>query len=460
MKKNGMTFALLSAFSITAQAASVDLAAVVADIAKQHGYSFFTQGVPKPQYVTLGESAKISDLPTRLQVLAGQAPCADIVLRRTEIGVRYKEDGSQCRLPVLAASVVSADQVPAPEAANKSEPEWNSLEQIGDLFINPKYMSKKQAAWLEQIKADRERARNNPAPAEATAAPPAREKVPNEKALAKEATIPSLEKQRLMASKDWERTGVAPELVSAGGQIEYAYSQSRPTITCAPLHICTMSFIAGESITSMSIGDSVRWLAQSTTAGQRPVVVVKPTQAGLATNLVVTTDKGRVYYLHLVSSKTDYVPMISFYDPESIVTDMRQQAEMESARRKAEELAKSKAVVADLGKVTDPTKLDFGYRCKGDADFKPVRLFSNDTHTFIQMPPDMKSSDAPAVFNSTSGRLELLNSRLSNGYYVVDGKPQKIKLVVGPDGEGAQVECTHQSKSKDSFTHSSPFFGG
>lgn len=403
---------------------SGDVGEVVVNIANKHGYRHFFEGKPKPAFVHL-DSAPGASLTQLLEIVAGQvSSCAYIVLRPDEIGVRYKPEG---------------------ECTRKQEA-WSPMVQVGpDLLVNPKYMTEKQAAWLTKVKTEAEVAKANVAPVE----PPApKEKVIEKSRLdAKNPPIPSQEKLRLAASKEWERTGVAPELVGSGGQIEYAYNQSRPTVTCAPLHICTINFIAGESITSMSIGDSVRWLAQSTTAGQKPVVVVKPTQAGLATNLVVTTDKGRVYYMHLVSSKTDYVPLISFYDPDAMVTDLRVQAEIEQTRRKAEEAAKDRAVVSDLGKGTDPVDLDFGYSCEGKAPFKPSRIFSNATHTYIQMPPEMKSVDAPAVFNTSSGSLELLNSRLKNGYFVIDGKPQKIKLLVGTESAGKFIDCARQAKS-------------
>jgi P-type conjugative transfer protein TrbG len=168
----------------------------------------------------------------------------------------------------------------------------------------------------------------------------------------------------------------------------------------------------GEAVTSMSIGDTVRWLLQNATAGSKPVMMMKPTQAGLSTNLVVTTDKGRIYYMHLVSSKTEYVPMVSWYDPAAMTRDLsaeaqasaRQKAEFEAtmaATKMAAEQAKAQRVVADksVGKL-DPTTLDFGYTCTGEAAFKPTRVFANDTHTFIQLPPGASASDAPAVFNS------------------------------------------------------------
>jgi len=264
------------------------------------------------------------------------------------------------------------------------------------------------------------------------------------------APVPLSSKATEDASQEWLQTGIAPSLVGTNGQVMYPYGQSRPTITCSPLHICVINLMTGEHITNMSIGDSVRWLVQSASAGDLPVVVVKPTAAGLVTNLVVTTDAGRVYYMTLVSAAHDYVPQIGFYDPQQLVINMQQQAAQARAAEEAKIEAKKKAVVAPMGGI-DPASLDFDFTCKADggradlenADLKPVRVFAGGGHTYLQMPPDMKYTDAPAVFNVTNDQTELLNSRLVHGYYIIDGLPQKFKLVVGVGKAARSVTCRH-----------------
>lgn len=268
--------------------------------------------------------------------------------------------------------------------------------------------------------------------------------------------LPAADAARLAAAQRWEQTGVADALVGAGGTVEYPYGYSRPTITCAPLHVCAVALQDGEAATSVSIGDTVRWLLQTTTAGAKPVMMIKPTQAGLSTNLVVTTDKGRIYYMHLVSSKTEYVPLVSWYDPAAMTHDLnvetqvltRQKAELETsiaATKIAAEQTKAQRVVDDksVGKL-DPTTLDFGYSCTGEAAFKPALVFANGTHTFIQLPPGASAGDAPAVFNVSNNETELLNARLVNGYYIIDGKPTKLSLVLGV---GASAQTAYCEKS-------------
>lgn len=264
------------------------------------------------------------------------------------------------------------------------------------------------------------------------------------------APIPLSWRATSAAAQTWLQTGNAPSMVGTNGEVMYAYGQSQPTITCAPLHICLINLLPGEHITNVSIGDSVRWLVQTADAGQAPVVVVKPTADGLSTNLAVTTDAGRVYYMNLVSDKHTYVPQIGFYDPQQLVINMQSQA----VQQRVAEAAKKEGVIAPLGQV-DPSTLDFNYACTpGDGhadperdDLMPVRVFAGGGHTYLQMPGGMKYTDAPVVFNVSDDDTELMNSRLVHGYFIIDGLPQKFKLVVGVGKSSRSVICLHEQIS-------------
>lgn len=249
------------------------------------------------------------------------------------------------------------------------------------------------------------------------------------------------------AAVQWLKTGVASELIGTNGAVMYAYGQSRPTITCAPLHICTITLLDDEHITNVSIGDSVRWLVQPTNAGNRPVIVVKPTVSGVITNLVVTTDAGRIYYMTLASKRADYVPLVGFYDPQKLVINLQQQANQAAATIKAKVEQQQETIASSLGNV-DPATLDFNYTCDNVSNsIKPVRVFSGNGHTYMQMPADMKYTDAPAVFNTSGSNTELMNSRLVHGYYVIDGVPSKFKLVLGVGNNAVSEQCTHSKSS-------------
>lgn len=239
-------------------------------------------------------------------------------------------------------------------------------------------------------------------------------------------------------------------LVGTNGVVMYAYGESYPTVTCAPLRVCVIRLIAGEHISNLAIGDSVRWLIASAQAGAgadaTPVVITKPTAADLVTNLAITTDAGRVYYLTLRSDPRRYVPEIGFYDPQQIVIRLSEQR----AAAEAKAAARNDAVVDDLGAV-DPATLDFGFSCKAqnqDAErWLPIRVFAGAGHTYVQMPEALAFGDAPALFNLIgSGRhtqTELINSRLLHGYYVIDGVPRRFELLVGVGKAARTVTCAH-----------------
>lgn len=256
--------------------------------------------------------------------------------------------------------------------------------------------------------------------------------------------LPTIEQKRLAALRDWEASGVAEALVGQNGAIEYPYGYARPVISCAPLHVCTIMLMSGESITSLSLGDTVRWLAQQSTAGNKPVIVVKPVQAAISTNMVVTTDAGRVYYMHLVADKSQYVPMVSFYDPAAMMRQEHAAIAAAEAAKAAAEMAKAKRdqeVIASFKPGFDPAKLDFDYRCRGNEDLLPARVFGSETHTYLQMPKDQKAKDAPAVFAMRGEQTELVNLRTKGDYYVIDGRPAKFQLLLGVGSDQRAVTC-------------------
>ena len=254
------------------------------------------------------------------------------------------------------------------------------------------------------------------------------------------------------AAENWGETGTATTMIGDDGEVMYPYGASRPIVTCAPLHICLIKLLPGEKVSNLSIGDTVRWKVQAATAGKYPIVVVKPTLPGITTNLSIMTDAGRVYYLTLRSDKRgQYVPEIAFYDPQQMVEHVAQQESEQAAADAAAMARKKDAAVATLPGM-DPASLDFDYKIKADEGAtRPVRVFSSAGHTYIQMPPDLSYSDAPAIFAITNNEQQLANFRMVGAYYVIDGIPAEIKLVLGAGSHAQTVDIKHQAKSGSSF---------
>ena len=213
-----------------------------------------------------------------------------------------------------------------------------------------------------------------------------------------------------------------PALVGADGEIRYAYGESHPEIRCAPLHLCVIALLRHEQIVNLSLGDSVRWLAQPAQAGDRPIIVLKPTTAGLRTNLVVTTSDGHLYYMDLVSGHTRFVPEIGFYDPRALLQTAHS--------GQAFQAGPARTVVASLPGVS-LADLDFAYWWKGPRAERPVRVFSAHGKVYIQMPAHIRYGNAPAVFVVDHGAEQLVNYRMAGDYFVVDQLFQEARLVLG-----------------------------
>ncbi len=251
------------------------------------------------------------------------------------------------------------------------------------------------------------------------------------------------------ASDEWLATGMAPALAGTNGEVMYPYGQSHPTITCAPLRVCVIELIPGERITNIAIGDSARWLVEETMAGSTPVLNIKPTAAGLETNLSIATTS-RLYYLTLVSDKTTYTPMVGFYDPAMIAAQTQQAAQAVAAVRAMRAATVKRRTVLPLGEV-NPARLNFDFGCDvphhwwqqspPHPDFFPTRVFQGGGHTYLEMPRHMKWGVAPAVFAVEGGQTALVNSRLVHGYIVIDGEPVKFQLAVGAGDHARVVVC-------------------
>lgn len=244
----------------------------------------------------------------------------------------------------------------------------------------------------------------------------------------------TLEDAAVSQARKWQETGVAKPIMSDDGKILFPFGQYLPSITCAPLRACDIELEAGELVTGKPLaGDTVRWKispAESGSGNKKVThVVVKPTDTNLDTNLIITTDR-RTYHLRLVSTanEKDYLNRVGFYYPEDIAE------EWDTSARHAEKEAKDKdkLVVSDLP-ATSVDKLDFEYSFEADKDaIKPLRAFNDGTRVFIQMPEEMRSTEAPILLlYDKAGNPSVVNYRVKDLYYIVDKLFDKAVLVAG-----------------------------
>lgn len=168
----------------------------------------------------------------------------------------------------------------------------------------------------------------------------------------------------------------------------------------------------GETITSIAAGDTARWTVGDTSSGagegKRVHILVKPFSAGLATNLVIATDR-RTYHLQLTSTPGTAMAGLSWTYPADELLAIR--------RKEVEDKA-----IAPVAAGLDVQRLSFAYVMTGDAPaWRPLRAFDDGRQTFIEFPADIGTGEVPPLFViGDKGEAELVNYRMMGRFYVVD----------------------------------------
>lgn len=231
------------------------------------------------------------------------------------------------------------------------------------------------------------------------------------------------EHENLAVARSWidgRRDRASP---GADGSVVFRLGTSMPSVICAPLYVCDIALQPGEAVSDVKVGDPVRWRITPATSASTTHVIVKPSDIGLQTNLIVATDR-RVYNIRLVSREHDWMPSVSFSYPEDEAAAWAR-VQSENARRTAE------SVIPSTGESID--RLDFGFRLKGDKPaWRPVRVYSVSGKTIIQFPRAMQHDEAPALVAIGPGKEhQLVNYRTDGDRYIVDKVLTRAILVAG-----------------------------
>ena len=209
----------------------------------------------------------------------------------------------------------------------------------------------------------------------------------------------------------------------------------------APGQVSDIALQPGETLVSVSAGDTVRWVVGDTHSGSggsgRAHVLVKPIGADLSTNLMIATDR-RTYHLELESVDGGYMAALSWRYPADELAGL-------TARNE-------RAVAREAGSIGSGLKLEglnFDYRMSGDSPaWKPVRVFDDGRQVFIQMPENIMATDMPPLFVlGEDGDAELVNYRVRSNYYVVDRLFRAAELRLGTSNQTIVRISRHERRS-------------
>lgn len=222
----------------------------------------------------------------------------------------------------------------------------------------------------------------------------------------------------------------------------YAYTPDAIyTLYGAPGRVIDIQLQPGEKLSGPVIaGDTVRWVVGTTIsrngAGTVTHVLVKPIQAGIETNFIITTDR-RSYHLIGKSLNRNFLPTVAWTYPHDEMAKF-------DAYNPDNQTSSDMLAAGDIS----PDRLNFKYKIKPEDKYSwtPIRVFDDGTKTYVQMSPDMKNTEAPVLFIKGKEGLNLVNYRVKGDYYVVDrlfeegefrcGKDEIVKIHRGSETAG------------------------
>lgn len=217
-----------------------------------------------------------------------------------------------------------------------------------------------------------------------------------------------------------ENVGYTQDAINAQGDstMVFSYSPSQLyKIYCKLNYLTDIALKPGEPITFVGGGDTGQWMLDTATIDGTAHLYLKPIARNAKTNIIINTTHHS--YQMLCEESDWYNPMVKWsYGSEAI---------MESLARQKQNAALYTATVAS----TD--NLNFDYKIKGDADWKPSRVFDDGQKTIIQF--DKKLKNMPVLFLKEKGhkKASLANYKTKNGSIIVERTFKEAELRLGDE---------------------------
>lgn len=216
-------------------------------------------------------------------------------------------------------------------------------------------------------------------------------------------------------------------LAVPGGSGIFPYEEARVyPLVAMPGRVTDVVLEPGETLVAngaIATGDSARWIIADTSSGagaQRRVhVLVKPTQAGLSTNLLINTDR-RTYHLELRASARTWLSQVAWRYRVPDVEPIR------VAARPA----------------TTSVRLNLAYKIGGDRpSWRPVRVFDDGQRTYIEFGSRaMMDALPPLYLTGTDGKsAELVNYHVDGRRLVLDRLFDRAELRLGQRRDAQRV---------------------
>jgi P-type conjugative transfer protein TrbG len=262
------------------------------------------------------------------------------------------------------------------------------------------------------------------------------------------------ERAGLTVARRWINKFQTPHLDPDGVE-HFTAGRGQIQVVTAVDHITDIALAPGEIIAPpLHIGDPDWWKFHPAVSGsgQKAIahIMIKPSDAGLSTNMVVDTNK-RVISIELKSRRTDYMPLVALDLPDDTDDGFASTAVSADARHGA---APAAASPCDQQPVVPPDQ----FRITGDnVTWRPIQAYVVSTpvgmKTCIDFPSSIGSEALPVLLALaddggwfTSPTKKIVNVRFVHRRFIADEVLNRFILVddVGFDQHKIRIERKEQ----------------
>ena len=246
------------------------------------------------------------------------------------------------------------------------------------------------------------------------------------------------------ALKQFASTGKAP-IVKHAGFVEFPFGEVQPVLNCQPSYGCDIELQAGEQVKAVILGNETVWDYLVWESNQESAAVshitIGPRIDQARTNAIIGTNR-RTYHLELLSTtKSDYTRSAKFYYPRERLREFQ-------ARQNREQKVQAKQQSQAKGQVEQDALpyqyVSFSWEIDADNDvsWKPVRVFDDGAHIYLQFPENVIFEDFPGVYAPTDNgglmqpiwrtvKPDRAKSRDTGSYIMVDGMFDELRFTRG-----------------------------
>ena len=175
------------------------------------------------------------------------------------------------------------------------------------------------------------------------------------------------------------------------------------------------------------MSDTESWIVTGdvwqTDEGDRQLIMLKPKESGLETNMLIVTNK-RLYHFVLYSTSSDYQPMVRFRyvtEPKFITSRGRKE--------------KPNSLVSHY-KTLDPSLVSFNYKISVPVfqkriDWVPEMVYDDGSHTYIMLPDVVLQKELPSVWEEKE---QITNYEIHpdiHNLIIINKLVEKVTLKIG-----------------------------